>query len=297
MKIGAIFPTTEIGNDPIAIRDWAQTAEQLGYSHMITYDHVLGAVHAGREPALTGPYTEEHPFHEPLVLFGYLAGQTTSLELATGVLILPQRQTALVAKQAIEVNVLSGGRLRLGIGTGWNWVEYDSLDVPYAGRGARLDEQIDVLRELWSAPTIDFRGKLHRIDRAGLLPQPVRRIPIWCGGFSKPAFRRAARHADGFQFGAAGPPFRRQWETIQGMLEAEGRSVEGFGAEATVDFSLGPDAWRSEFEAWKEAGGTHFSVRAMDTAAELIGAKRMDYAGPQAYIDVLAEFAKAVDFD
>ncbi|MCH2173886.1 LLM class F420-dependent oxidoreductase [Myxococcota bacterium] len=294
MQIGAIFPTTEIGNDPIVIRDWAQAAEQLGYRHVITYDHVLGAVHADREPRLEGPYTEDNPFHEPFVLFGYLAGLTSTLEFATGVLILPQRQTVLVAKQAAEVDLLSGGRMRLGVGTGWNWVEYDSLGVPYAGRGARMDEQVELMRALWRDPTLDFEGDYHRVDRAGLLPRPARSIPIWFGGFNELAFRRAARTGDGFQFGGAGKPFLRQWTRLKELIEAEGRDLEGFGAEASVDFSAGPDAWRSEFEAWKDAGGTHLSLRAMDTAAELVGAKHVGYSGPQAYLDALEQFAKVV---
>ena len=294
MKIGAIFPTTEIGSDPAAVRDWAQAAEGLGFSHMIAYDHVLGVEHANRDPKLIGPYTENHPFHEPFVLFGYLAGLTSSIEMCTGVLILPQRQTALVAKQAAEVDVLSGGRLRLGVGTGWNWVEYDSLAVPYKQRGKRMDEQVEVLRELWKAKTIDFSGDYHRIERAGILPSPTRSIPIWFGGFADVAFQRAARIGDGFQFGAAGPVFRAHWEQVKEGLEKAGRSVEDFGAEVSVDFSHGPDVWRTEFEAWQEAGGTHFSLRAMDTAAELVGAKLVGYKCPQDYIDALEQFAKVV---
>jgi probable F420-dependent oxidoreductase len=294
MKIGAIFPTTEIGNDPAAVRDWAQAAEQLGYSHVITYDHVVGAIHAGREPALLGPYTEKDPFHEPFVLFGYLAGVTRVLEFATGVLILPQRQTVLVAKQAAELDLLSGGRLRLGVGSGWNWVEYDALGVPYAHRGQRLDEQVELLRALWREPTLDYTGTYHRVERGGILPQPSHQIPIWFGGFSEVAFRRAARSGDGFQFGASGPVIRDQWETLKGLLADAGRSVEGFGAEATSDFSAGADVWRAELEAWELAGGTHFSLRAMDTAAEVVGAKRVGYKGPQDYINALEQFAKAV---
>jgi len=294
VKIGAIFPTTEIGSDPAAVRDWAQAAEGLGFSHMIAYDHVLGVEHANRDPKLMGPYTEDHPFHEPFVLFGYLAGLTTRIEMCTGVLILPQRQTALVAKQAAEVDVLSGGRLRLGVGTGWNWVEYDSLDVPYKQRGKRMDEQVELLRELWKAKTIDFSGDYHRIERAGILPSPTRSIPIWFGGFADIAFQRAARIGDGFQFGAAGPAFRAQWEQVKERLEKAGRSVDGFGAEVSVDFSQGPNVWRTEFEAWQEAGGTHFSLRAMDTAAELVGAKHVGYKGPRDYIDALEQFAKVV---
>ncbi len=294
MKIGAIFPTTEIGNDPAAISDWAQAAEGLGFSHMITYDHVLGVEHAGRDPQLMGPYTEDHPFHEPFVLFGFLAGVTERIEMCTGVLILPQRQTVLVAKQAAEVDVLSGGRLRLGVGSGWNWVEYDSLGVPYAERGKRMDEQIELLRELWKAKSIDYSGRFHRVDRAGIQPLPTRSIPIWFGGFSDAAFQRAARIGDGFQFASAGPAFRAQWQQVKDALEKAGRSIDDFGAEATVDFSHGPDRWRDEFEAWQEAGGTHFSLRAMDTAAELVGAKRVGYKSPRDYIDALEQFAKVV---
>jgi probable F420-dependent oxidoreductase len=291
VKIGAIFPTTEIGTDPAAIRDWAQAAEGLGLSHVITYDHVLGAVHAGREPKLTGPYTERDPFHEPLTLFAWLAAHTRTLVLATGVLILPQRQTALVAKQAAEVSILSDGRLRLGVGTGWNHVEYEALGVDYASRGARLEEQVALLRRLWAEPVIDFRGEFHRVDRAGVLPLPKRPIPIWFGGFVPTAFRRAARTGDGFQFGAAGRGVRAQWEQVKELLAKEGRDLAGFGAEATVDYSAGPDAWRAELETWRAAGGTHFSLRAMDTAAELVGAKRVGYRGPRDYVKALEEFA------
>ena len=294
MRFGAIFPTTEIGTDPGAIRDWAQAAESLGMHHVITYDHVLGAVHAGREPKLTGPYTEHDGFHEPFVLFAWLAAHTRSIEFATGVLILPQRQTALVAKQAVELDLLSGGRLRLGVGTGWNHVEYEALGVPFAGRGARLEEQIELLRRLWRDPVVDFRGKHHRVDRAGILPLPKRPIPIWFGGFVPAAFERAARHGDGFQFGAAGPAVRAQWEQVKVALANAGRSQDGFGAEATVDYSAGPDSWRKELEAWRGAGGTHFSLRAMDTAAELVGAKRVGYRGPRDYVKALEEFAAVV---
>jgi probable F420-dependent oxidoreductase len=294
VKIGAIFPTTEIGSDPAAIRDWAQAAEGLGMSHVITYDHVLGAVHAGREPKLTGPYTERDAFHEPLTLFAWLAAHTRTLELATGVLVLPQRQTALVAKQAAEVALLSEGRLRLGVGTGWNHVEYQALGVDYESRGARLEEQVALLRRLWSEPVIEFRGEFHRVDRAGILPLPKRPIPIWFGGFVPTAFRRAARAGDGFQFGATGRGVRAQWAQVKELLAKEGRETAGFGAEATVDYSAGPEAWRAELDAWREVGGTHFSLRAMDTAAELVGAKRVGYRGLRDYVKALEEFAAVV---
>jgi probable F420-dependent oxidoreductase len=294
MQIGAIFPTTEIGTEPAAIRDWAQAAEGLGMAHVVTYDHVLGAVHAGREPKLWGPYTERDAFHEPFVLFAWLAAQTRRLEFATGVLVVTQRQTALVAKQAAELDLLSGGRLRLGVGTGWNFVEYEALGTDYATRGPRLDEQVELLRRLWREPVVDFRGKFHRVERAGLLPLPKRPIPIWFGGFTPTAFRRAARVGDGFLFGAAGPGVRQHWQQVKELLAKEGRGLAGFGAEATVDYSAGPDAWRAELEAWRDAGGTHFSLRAMDTAAEVVGAKRMGYRGPRDYVKALEEFAAVV---
>lgn len=180
MDFGAVFPTTQIGSDPAVIRDFAQTAEGLGYRRLSVYDHVLGAVHADRDPPLTGPYTEDDPFHEPLVLLGFLAACTTTIELEVAVLVLPQRQTVLVAKQAAEVDVLSGGRLLLAVGTGWNYVEYESMGMPFADRGRRLDEQVDLLRRLWREPVVDYRGKYHRVDRAGLRPLPTRaRFP--CG--------------------------------------------------------------------------------------------------------------------
>ncbi len=292
-QIGAIFPTTEIGNDPIAIRDWAQTAEQLGYRHMITYDHVLGAEHADREPRLLGPYTEKDPFHEPMVLYGYLSGVTESLELCTGVLILPQRQTALVAKQAAQIDVLSGGRLRLGIGTGWNWVEYDALNEPFESRGKRFDEQIEVLRKLWREPVVDYQGKHHRIERAGIRPLPERDIPVWFGAMSDVAVRRAARVGDGVIFATKPSRVKRLYDKLRENVDAAGRPQADVGAEAVVDFSE-PETWQQETLLWQEAGGTHLSMRAMDTGAELMGTSRMGYKGPADYIRALETFKKEI---
>ena len=293
LQIGAIFPTTEIGNDPIAVRDWAQTAEQLGYRHMITYDHVLGAEHADREPRLMGPYTEKDPFHEPMVLYGYLSGVTESLELCTGVLILPQRQTALVAKQAAQIDMLSGGRLRLGIGTGWNWVEYDALNESFESRGKRFNEQIEVLRKLWREPVVDYHGDHHRIERAGILPLPERDIPVWFGALSEVAVRRAARVGDGVIFGTKPSRVKRLHDKLRENVDAAGRPQTEVGAEAIVDFSE-PETWQQEIEAWQEAGGTHLSMRAMDTGAELMGTPRMGYKGPADYIRALETFKKEI---
>jgi probable F420-dependent oxidoreductase len=294
LKLGAVFPTTEIGSDPTAIRDWIQTAEGLGYAHVIVYDHVLGAEHAGREPRLTGPYTERDPFHEPLTLLAYLAALTTRVELCTGVVILPQRQTALVAKQAIEVDLLSQGRLRLGVGTGWNHVEYTSLGVPFEKRGKRLDEQVALMRQLWEKPVIDFSGDFHRVERAGLLPPPTRSIPIWFGGFTPVSLRRAARTGDGFMFGARPSQMLRLQRQLLEERERIGRADLPFGADAIVDFSDPRESWSREIETWQANGGTHLALRAMDTGAEAIGAKRMGYAGPRAYVDALEAFHREV---
>jgi probable F420-dependent oxidoreductase len=294
LKLGAIFPTTEIGDDPIAIRDWAQAAEALGFHHILIYDHVLGALHAGRKPPLAGPYTERDAFHEPFVLYGYLAAVTQRIELCTGVIILPQRQTALVAKQAAEVDLLSGGRLRLGVGTGWNFVEYESLGVPFEKRGKRFDEQIELLRRLWREPVIDYTGRFHRIDRAGILPHPRRDIPIWLGGFTPAAVQRAARVGDGMLFGTYPSRMQQLWELTQAELTKAGRSADGFGAEASVDAGDSPETWVQELALWRDAGGTHLSLRAMDTAAEFVGHKRFGFKGPRDYIAVLERFVAAV---
>jgi probable F420-dependent oxidoreductase len=294
MKIGAVFPTCEIGNDPGAIRDFAQTAEGLGYSHLVVYDHVLGAVHQGREPKLGGPYTERDPFHEPFVLYGFLAALTERIELATGVIILPQRQTALVAKQAAEVAVLSRGRLRLGVGTGWNWVEYEALNESFATRGKRLDEQVELLRQLWRGEPIDFEGRYHRVDRAGILPAPPGPIPIWFGGFTPAAIRRAARIGDGFLFGAATRPMQELCRALGAELERAGRAKATFGVESVIHYAEGPERWRAAAAAWKALGATHFSMRAMDTGVALMGEKPAGFTTPRQHIDALEPFIRAV---
>ncbi|MFO1189576.1 MAG: LLM class F420-dependent oxidoreductase, partial [Alphaproteobacteria bacterium] len=221
MKIGLVFPQTEIGADPIAVRDYVQAVEEMGFNHLLVFDHVLGANSATYDAErLKGPYRENDMFHEPFVLFGYLAAITKRLELATAVLILTQRQTALVAKQAAEVDVLSGGRMRLGVGTGWNWVEYEALGVPFDDRGPRLDEQVKLLRELWTKPLITFKGQFHSVPDAGINPLPQRRpIPIWFGGMAEAVIRRVGTIGDGWypQFPSLDPlltprPSRRHEE-------------------------------------------------------------------------------------
>jgi len=285
MKIGAVFPHQEIGNDPVVIRDWAQAVEGLGYSHILAYDHVISATHENREPELWGPYTENDPFHELFVLFGFFAACTQRVGLTSGILILPQRQTALVAKQAAEVDVLSAGRLRLGIGTGWNYVEYDSLNENFGDRGARQEEQVEVLRALWQEPLVDYTGDHHRIDRAGLNPLPEKTIPIWFGGFAPVAFRRAARIGDGFIYGGGFDGNLKTHELMVAELEKAGRNLNEFGHEALMNFQSGTENWRAEAQAWADRGVDFISMRAQQLRGMGDG-----LSSPQAHIDALSEY-------
>src|SRR6478752_6945162 len=197
MRIGVVFPQTELGGDPGAVRAYGERVEELGYTHVLAYDHVVGADPAVHE-GWRGPYNLDTTFHEPFVLFGYLAA-ITSLELVTGIIILPQRQTVLVAKQAAEVDLLAEGRFRLGVGLGWNAVEYEALGTDFSNRGRRMEEQIALLRRLWTEPSLTFEGEFERVTGAGLAPLPVQRpIPVWIGAQSPRAYERAGRLADGW---------------------------------------------------------------------------------------------------
>ena len=262
MKFAAVFPVNAFANDAVAIRDWAQAAESLGYSRIVGFDHVVGAVHEGRKEPMFVPYSEKDVFHEPLTLFAFLAGVTKTIDFLTGMIILPQRQTVLVAKQAAQIDIVSQGRLNLGVALGWNYVEYESLGIPWKNRGARIDEQIPLLRRLWSEEVIDFTGTYHRIDRAGICPRPSRRIPIWCGGFSEPAVQRAARVADGFLFASASSESIELATRLKQLLADSGRKdVANFGLQSIVAHSLGPKVWRQEYEGWKKLGASHFTLR------------------------------------
>ncbi|MEV5961913.1 LLM class F420-dependent oxidoreductase [Kribbella sp. NPDC051952] len=264
MKIGAVFPQLEIGADPSVVRDWTTTVEQVGYSHALAYDHVLGADAANR-PGWTG-YTDKSLFHEVFVLFGYMAAITTSLELVTGVLVFPQRQTALVAKQAAEVDVLSGGRLRLGVGIGWNQVEYQALGVPFRQRGALLEEQVDVLRKLWAEPVISYEGKFHEIVEAGLNPLPKRQIPVWFGGGADAVLRRTGRIGDGWM--PQGPPddaAKAKLQLIREAAEEAGRDPATIGIEPRLTLGAVPEQdWRRYADAWRDLGATHLTVNTMN---------------------------------
>ncbi len=293
MKFGCVFPTVEIGNDPVAIRDFAQTAEGLGYSHIVAYDHVLGAAHADRDPKLWGPYDETHPFHEPMVLLAYLAGITSTIELMTGVIIAPQRQTALLAKQAAELALLSDNRFRLGVGTGWNHVEYESLGMPFAPRGKMLDEQIVAMRELWSGEVVDYTGDFHRFDRVNSLPIPSQPIPVWLGGGAGPSLRRAAELGDGFVFGSASTRTQDSCKDLLERLDGTGRR-DGFGIDALIGFGDGPDTWNAAVDGWSALGADSLSMRAMTASSSLVGETDPGFTTAQQHIDALGTFMKEV---
>ena len=265
MKLGVVFPQTESGVDPVAIRDYAQAAEGMGYDHIVAYDHVLGASTTTR-PNWTGPYTSETLFHEPFVLYGYLAGLTKTIELVTGILILPQRQTALVAKQAAEVDVLSGGRLRLGIGVGWNEVEYEGLNANFRDRGVRSEEQIAVLRALWAEPAITFKGRWHTIDNAGINPLPPRRsIPVWIGGYSEATLRRVGSIGDGwFPWIPPNDETRAKIERMHAYARAAGRDPAAIGLEPQLSVASVPeDGWEDYARSWQALGATHLCINTM----------------------------------
>jgi probable F420-dependent oxidoreductase len=263
MQIGVVYPQTELRGDPTAVRRIGRAAEEMGFDHLLAYDHVLGAVHTDRTRQLTGPYTEHDPFHDPFVMFAHLAGITDRIQFATGVLVLPQRQTALVARQAADVDLLSGGRLRLCVGVGWNHVEYEALGQDFRTRGARQEEQIELLRRLFTEPVVDFSGRFDRVDRAALVPKPARQIPIWLGGSSEAAFDRAARCADGFIFDGGIGHTVDAWNGLRDRVRAVGRPVEDFGADYVALPKDGLDDLTAEIDAWREAGGTHVSVLSM----------------------------------
>jgi probable F420-dependent oxidoreductase len=264
MRIGVVFPQTELGGDASAVRAYGQRVEELGFTHLLAYDHVVGAdpeVHEG----WAGPYDIHTTFHEPLVMFGYLAAVTTTLELVTGVIILPQRQAVLVAKQAAEVDLLSEGRLRLGVGLGWNAVEYEALGEDFTNRGKRLGEQVEVMRRLWTEQSVTFAGKHHRVTGAGLAPLPVRRpIPVWIGAASRPALERAGRLGDGwFPMMAPGPQLEEARDIVARAAIAAGRDPSTLGMEGRVNWRGDRARVVDELALWSAAGATHVSVNTM----------------------------------
>jgi probable F420-dependent oxidoreductase len=281
LKIGLVYPQTEYGHDPIAIRDYAQTAEGLGFNHILAYDHILGA-NPVRPGGWQGPYTYQHPFLEPLTLFTYMAAFTQKLEFATGVIILPQRQTAVFAKQAATLDVLCGGRLRLGIGLGWNAVEYTALNEDFHTRGKRIEEQVEVLRRLWTQPLVTFKGRWHEIPDAGVNPLPVQRpIPLWFGGTAEAVLQRTARLGDGWM-----PMYRTPNDALPALeklaryRQEAGRASLPFGIEPRFSYADGDaNVWLSLIQGWQAAGATHISFNTMghgfDTPAKHLAAVRL----------------------
>jgi probable F420-dependent oxidoreductase len=265
MQIGVVLPQTEIGGDAGAVRAYGEHVEGLGYRYLLAYDHVVGAdptVHTGWD----GPYDVHTTFHEPLVAFGYLAAITTTLELVTGIIILPQRQTVLVAKQAAEVDLLSGGRLRLGVGLGWNAVEYEALGEDFSTRGKRCDEQVELMRRLWTEPSVTFDGRYHQVTGAGLAPLPVQRpIPVWFGASSPPALRRAGRLGDGwFPMVGPGPKLDRAREQVAQAATEAGRDPAQLGMQGQVNWDGNIDHVADALRLWADAGASHVSINTMN---------------------------------
>ena len=296
MQIGVTVPITEIGADFGGLQDYIQAAEDLGYAHVRILDHVLGADPKFHPEVPEFPYTHQTYIHEPFTLMGYLAAVTKKVQLVTGILILPQRQTALVAKQAAEVDVLSGGRLRLGIGIGWNPVEYEALGENFHNRGRRSEEQIALLRMLWTQDVVDFTGRWHRVTHAGLKPLPVQRpIPIWFEagrGNSpippEPVLRRIGRLADGwcpsFPPGEAG---HGAIEQVQNYALEAGRDPASIGIEGRINIGpdTGPEDWVTEVKAWEEMGASHLAV----------GVRGARPISPDQHIDGIRKFHEAID--
>ena len=286
MKIGVVFPQTEFPPDPTAVRDYAQAVEGMGFSHLLAYDHILGA-NPNRPGGWQGPYTHTDPFFEPLVLFSYMAAITKTLEFVSGIIILPQRETAVFAKQAAVLDVLCNGRLRLGLGIGWNKVEYVALNQNFHIRGKRIDEQVELLQKLWTEPLVTFSGRWHNIPDAGLNPMPVQQpIPIWFGGHADAVMDRVAR------FGAGWMPNYRTAESakatlavLDGYLAENGRSRTDIGIEPRLHFKSGtPDLWRQTMAAWRKEGAAHFSINTMGAGLKT----------PQAHLNALRTFADEI---
>ncbi len=288
MDIGIIFPQMEIKTDRGGVKAFGQAAEALGYTHINSFDHVIGANLANRPDWKKPGFTIESEFHEPLVLFSFLAGVTENLGFATAIMILPQRQTVLVAKQAATIDILCGGKFRLGIGTGWNQVEYTSLNENFKGRGKRSEEQIEVMRKLWSNEVVDYDGEWHRIPDAGLAPLPIQRpIPVWLGGGANDlVMRRIARIADGWM-----PQWQPNDETladlekVHGMANEYGRDSSDIGLDGRLPLgALDRDSWAEQTQAWESAGATHMSIVTMNDGL----------TGADAHIRRLEEFRAAV---
>lgn len=287
MKIGFVYPQTEFGNDPEAIRDLAQTAEGLGFSHVLAYEHVVG-VNPDSMANWDGPYDFKSSFQSPFLLFSFMAAVTDSLGFTTGILILPQRQTVLAAKQAATLDVLCNGRLRLGIGNGWNKPEYIALGENFHNRGQRIEEQISLMRQLWTQPLVKFSGRWHNMPDAGINPLPIQQpIPIWFGGHADQVLQRIAMMGDGWMTNYptaedAGPALVK----IDRYLNQAGRSRTSIGFEARIRYADGdPHAWEQLLLDWQNAGVSHISLNTMGVGFDT----------PAQHLDALKLFASSME--
>lgn len=261
MEIGAVFPHNEIGTDPQAIKDYAQGVEELGVTHLLIYDHVLGADRS-RPGGFEGPYDKDVAFHEPFTTFAFIAAVTKNLDMITTVMILPQRQTVLVAKQAAELAILSNNRFKLGIGVGWNAVEYVGLNENFKNRGKRQAEQVELMRLLWESEVLEYKGDYHHIDKASLNPRPSENIPIWFGGGAPQLIERCADLGDGW-IPLMGPneAARNTLQEIRAKREAKGLDWNNFGVQAQAQYAGGdPDRWNKHAEKWRDLGASHLAV-------------------------------------
>lgn len=262
MQLGAVLSQNDIGADVGALRAFVQAVEGLGYDFLVTADHVVGADKAAY-PDLERVYPLENVLHEPFALFSFVAAAAPKLGLLTSVIILPQRQTVLAAKQAAEVDVLSGGKFRFGVGIGWNPVEFEALGSNFRNRARRFEEQIEVMRRLWSEPSVTFDGRYHTLKATGINPRPVQRpLPVWIGAHAEPGVKRACAIADGY---LPLRPLDGGWEAtmekVDGWVREAGRTRESFGIEGRLDAGIGGEAaWRQTVEMWRRFGASHVSV-------------------------------------
>lgn len=286
MRIGVVYPQTEFPTEAEAIVQYAQHAEQLGFTHILAYDHVVGAK-PERPGGWRGPYTDKDSFMEPFVTFAYLAALTEKIEFTTGVLVLPQRQTALVAKQAAILDLLSKGRLRLGVGIGWNAVEFEALGETFTNRGRRVEEQIQLLQQLWTQKLVTADARWHKLSDVGLNPMPLQQpIPIWFGGHHENVLRRVAKYAQGWM-----PNYRQAADALASIkqlgafLEKEQRSLDELGLEVRLQFGDGnAERWKQTLGEWQELGASHASINTM--GAGLTSA--------QAHMEAIQRFAEAM---
>ncbi len=295
MQLGVSLPQTDIGGDPSVVREFATTAEALGFSHLAAYDHVVG-INPQSQPDWSGPYTSGDCFHDVFSLFGFLAACTQSIELISHVLILSQRQTVLVARQAASVDLLSGGRLRLGIGVGWNPVEYVALNETFNNRGKRSEEQAEVLKALWTEQHVNFKGKWHDIPDVGLNPMPIQRpIPLWFGGNIEYVASRIAQHGEGWitLYQSPGDDAKSARESMLEAAGKAGQNPDDIGLDAWV--SMGdatPDDWHAEAAAWKELGATHLTL---NTAFKTRHHRRIAGASLEEHLIAIESYRDAVE--